>query len=291
MKKTYLTTALMLAAVSGSLMAQTVVTVNGTKIDSSQIDAVVSNLRQNNKQVQDSPALREEVARRLAVSTVIAQEAKRLKLDQSEQFKKFSAEARANAKQQGADKQPSFPQEWALFETDLLNRAYMAEIAGKNPVSENDVRQTYAQMTDFYKGSQEVQLGEILTRSEGDAQKAYGELQAKKSFKSVAGKYTINPQAKKSGGIAPGYIPLKDLAQSEPGIFDAVKDLKKGAYTAPIRSDDGQAYAIFYINDSREARLPAFDTMKGQLADQLQQARIAKSIDDLMKKADIKPAK
>ena len=66
MKKTYLTSALMLAAFSGSLMAQTLVTVNGTKIDSKEIDAQVKMLQsQSNGQLQDSPALRQNLSDRI----------------------------------------------------------------------------------------------------------------------------------------------------------------------------------------------------------------------------------
>ena len=43
--------ALLLAALSGGLMAQTVVTVNGTAIDSSTVDTVVQNLKQGNPQL------------------------------------------------------------------------------------------------------------------------------------------------------------------------------------------------------------------------------------------------
>ena len=56
MKPTYIAAALSAARVSGSLFAQTVVTVNGTKIDSSElyrrVQAVVAG---SQGQVQDSP--------------------------------------------------------------------------------------------------------------------------------------------------------------------------------------------------------------------------------------------
>ena len=78
MMKNIRLSALLLAALSGSLMAQTVATVNGKAIDSSEIDAVVQNLKQGNPQLQDGPQLREEITRRLVVSTAVAQEAHRV---------------------------------------------------------------------------------------------------------------------------------------------------------------------------------------------------------------------
>ena len=172
MMKNIRLSALLLAALSGSLMAQTVATVNGKAIDSSEIDAVVQNLKQGNPQLQDGPQLREEITRRLVVSTAVAQEARRLKLDQSNEFKQISDQALANAKKDGADKKPTFKQEWALFQNDLLNRAFMSDVLQKNPVGDADVNKAYQDMSAYYKGTQEIQLGEIMTRNEADAKKA-----------------------------------------------------------------------------------------------------------------------
>ena len=282
MMKNIRLSALLLAALSGSLMAQTVATVNGKAIDSSEIDAVVQNLKQGNPQLQDGPQLREEITRRLVVSTAVAQEARRLKLDQSNEFKQISDQALANAKKDGADKKPTFKQEWALFQNDLLNRAFMSDVLQKNPVGDADVNKAYQDMSAYYKGTQEIQLGEIMTRNEADA---------KKAFKTVANKYTINEQAKQTGGIAPGYIPLKDLQQTEPGLFEAIGNLPKGGYSEPMRSQDGALFAIFYVNDKRNVQLPALNQMKEGLAVQLEQDRVAAAVDSLMQKAKVQPAK
>ncbi|MDO4642132.1 MAG: peptidyl-prolyl cis-trans isomerase [Neisseria sp.] len=290
MKKTYLTA--LLALLSANLMAQTIVTVNGTAIDSATIDVVVKNLQQqNNGQLPDSPELRNEVTRRLAVSTVVAQEAKKLKLDQGAEFKQAIEQARAAAKKEGADKQPSFQQEWALYETDLLNQAYFADLTQKNPVSESDLKQAYSKLSNYYKNTQEVQLGEIITNNGADAKKAIGELKAKKSFKDVAAKYSTNPNAKKSGGISNSYIPLKDLQQANPPVYQAVNSLRKGAYTEPPLQGNNGTYAIFYINDKRNVTIPPFEQIKPRLAGQLQEGRITQAVDGLMQKAKIQPAK
>ena len=183
MKKTYLTSALMLAAFSGGLMAQTLVTVNGTKIDSKEIDAQVKLLQsQSNGRLQDSPALRQNLTQRQVTQTLVTQEARRLKLEQSSQYKQALEQARAAAKQDGSDKQPNFKQQWAVYEGDLLAQAYMAYVLGNNPVTDSDVQRAYTDFSNFYKGSQEVQLGEILTRSSTDAQKAEADLKAKKKL-------------------------------------------------------------------------------------------------------------
>ena len=292
MKKTYLTSALMLAAFSGGLMAQTLVTVNGTKIDSKEIDAQVKMLQsQSNGQLQDSPALRQNLTQRQVTQTLVTQEARRLKLEQSSQYKQALEQARAAAKQDGSDKQPNFKQQWAVYEGDLLAQAYMAHVLSNNPVTDSDVQRAYTDFSNFYKGSQEVQMGEIITRSKADADKAIADLKAKKSFKTVATQYTIDPQAKQSGGIPANYIRLKDLEQGAPSIYAAVKDLRKGAYTPTPLQDNNGLFGVFYINDKRAVKVPTFEEAKPAIMQDLQAARVDAAIQALYQKADIKPAK
>ena len=164
MRKTHFTAALVMAALSCSLFAQTLVTVNGQAIDSSVIDGQVAALRAENKQIQDSSQLRQELANRQVISTVIAQEARRRKLDQSAEFKKALEQARADAKKQGADKKPSFKTEWVAFEDDLLGQALAIDVLRKNPVNEQEIKKSYDEFAKFYQGSQEVRLGDHISQ-------------------------------------------------------------------------------------------------------------------------------
>lgn len=290
MKKTYFASAVLFALASGSLLAQTLVTVNGQAIDSSVIDAQVKAIRAENKQVQDTPALRRNLTERQVISTVVGQEAKRLKLDQSAEYKQALQQARAAADKSGAAKKANFKTEWAVFEGELLGQAYAAHVAKQNPVQEKDVKAAYDDFSKFYKGTQEVQLGEIVTNNSADAEKAIADLKAKKSFSSVVKQYSIDPQAKQSGNIPNAYVPLKDLQQSAPPLYDAVKDLKKGGVTAkPLQN--GNLYGVFYVNDRRNITLPTYDQAKNDIGRDLQAARIDASVQALLQKADIKPAK
>lgn len=290
MRKTHFTAALVMAALSSSLFAQTLVTVNGQAIDSSVIDGQVAALRAENKQIQDSPQLRQELTNRQVISTVIAQEAKRRKLDQSAEFKKALEQARADAKKQGADKKPSFKTEWAAFEEDLLGQALAIDVLRKNPVNEQEIKKSYDEFAKFYQGSQEVRLGEIITRTKADGQKAAADLKAKKAFAAVLKQYSIDEKAKKAGGIPQAYVPLKDLQEAAPPLYAAVKDLKKGEATSePLQ--DGNSYAVFYVDDRRDVKVPAFNEIKGSIARDLSTARIDDTMRALLQKADIKPAK
>ena len=290
MKKTYFASALMLALTSGTLFAQTLVTVNGQAIDSSVIDDQVASVRASNPNIQDTPELRQMLTERQVISTVVTQEAKKLKLDQSAEFKAALEQARADAAKQGADKKATFKTEWAVFENDLLGQAFAAHIVRQYPVQEKDVKAAYNDFSNFYKGTQEVQLGEIVTDSSSNAQKAIADLDAKKSFVSVLNQYSIDEAAKKAGGIPKAYVPLKDLQESAPPLYAAVKDLKKGEATSePLQ--DGNSYAVFYVDDRRDVKVPAFNEIKGNIARDLSTARIDDTMRALLQKADIKPAK
>ena len=287
MKKTYFASALMLALTSGTLFAQTLVTVNGQVIDSSVIDDQVASVRAGNPNIQDTPELRQMLTERQVISTVVTQEAKKLKLDQSAEFKAALEQARADAAKQGADKKPTFKTEWAAFENDLLGQAFAAHIIRQFPVQEKDVKAAYNDFSNFYKGTQEVQLGEIVADSNSNAQKAIADLDAKKSFASVLNQYSIDEAAKKAGGIPKAYVPLKDLQESAPPLYAAVKDLKKGAHTkTPLQN--GNLYAVFYVNDRRNVTVPSYEASKNEIGSDLQGARVNAAIQSLLKKASIK---
>lgn len=287
MKKTYFASALMLALTSGTLFAQTLVTVNGQAIDSSVIDDQVASVRAGNPNIQDTPEVRQMLTERQVISTVVTQEAKKLKLDQSAEFKAALEQARADAAKQGADKKPTFKTEWAAFENDLLGQAFAAHIVRQYPVQEKDVKAAYNDFSNFYKGTQEVQLGEIVTDSSSNAQKAIADLDAKKSFASVLNQYSIDEAAKKAGGIPKAYVPLKDLQESAPPLYAAVKDLKKGAHTkTPLQN--GNLYAVFYVNDRRNVTVPSYEASKNEIGSDLQGARVNAAIQSLLKKASIK---
>ena len=287
--KAKILTSVALLACSGSLFAQTLATVNGQKIDSSVIDAQVAAFRAENSRAEDSPRLRQALLENEVVNTVVAQEVKRLKLDQSAEYKDTLAKLRAEAKKSGDDKKPSFKTVWSAVEYELNGRAYALHIAKTQPVSEQDAKAAYDNISGFYKGTQEVQLGEVLTDKEDNAKKAVADLKAKKGFDAVLKQYSLNDRAKQTG--APDeYVPLKHLEQDALPLYQAVKDLKKGEFTAvPLKN--GDFYGVYYVNDRRDVKVPSFDELKEQIAGDLQAERIDRAVGALLNKADIKPVK
>ena len=130
MKKTLLAIALM-ASMAG-VSTKTVVTVNGEKIDSAVIDRQVSDLNKQSKgQIKDSPELRERLKQNAIVHTVIVQEAKKRKLDDSAEYKDFIKRTKDEADKRGESKKASFKQDFEDFKEKLENEKLPTRLYGE----------------------------------------------------------------------------------------------------------------------------------------------------------------
>lgn len=282
--------ALAVLACSGSLAAQTIVTVNGIKVDSSDVERRAKIFQQNsNGQVQDGPQLRHAITNELITEILVSQEAKRLKLDKSKDYQTAEAEAMKEIKAQGLDKDKSFKQNWADYQNHLLMMAFAANVFDKQPIGQEQVKRQYEQVRSRYHNAQEVQLGEIFTDKEEQAKAALKELAAKKSFREVAAKYSLSGDAKQTGGIVADYVPLNDLQEINPQVYQAVSGLNKGQYTkTPLQ--DGNIRLIMYVNDKRAIQVPPFEEVKDGIEQSLRNEQLRNAIDALAQKAKIVPA-
>ena len=286
MKKT-LTAAILMAAFVTSASAQTLVTVNGEKIDSSAIDTQVQLIaQQSQRKVTDSQQLRAGLLNRMVTQTLVNQEAKKLKLEQSAAYKDALEKSRASAKQQGADKQANFKQQFAAYERDLLSDTYMYHVVSQNPVGEADVQKFYDEYKARYKGTDEVKLSEIFVSSEADAKAVVADLKKGQNFADVAKAKSVDASAKQSGGANPRYMPLKDLQESAPLVYGAVSKLKKGQYSQAVNAQN--VWAVFKVDDKRAVDVPEFAKMKPAILNQLSNERINNAIGQLYQNADIK---
>ena len=289
--KKHLIAAALLLSLSGFASAQTVVTVNGTKIDSKEIDNEVSMLvKESNNQIQDSPQLRNEITNRLVTRTLLIQAAKKQQLDKDPTYLNLIKQAEAKAKELGDDKKPGFSTQWAIFKDDLLTQAYLANVIENNPIKPEEIQTAYKELVQKYSGVNEVQLGEIITQDAASANKAIAALNAKKDFRTVAKQYTTDENGRKKGGIPDGYVNLKELQENAPTIFEAIKNLKKGQFTAsPIQiQPNSSIHVIFYVNDIRPMEIRSQEDAKPFLARKLQNAVLDKAIEQLYKNANIK---
>ena len=131
-------------------------------------------------------------------------------------------------------------------------------------------------------GGKEFKARHILVEKEADAKAIIAQLKKGGKFEEIAKKSSKDPGSGANGGdldwaAAGSYVPE---------FSEALAKLAKGKMTeTPVKTQFG--YHIIRLDDTREAALPKFDEVKPQIAQQLQQQKLAKYQEDLRAKAKV----
>lgn len=261
MKKNHIAALLLAATISVPALAESIATVNGKSIDKTDLDNAVAVVVQNsNGNVQDSPALRQQVKDTLINREVILQEAQNRKLDQQPAFIKHMEEVRQ----------------------DMLREALFADLVKNIPITDAQLQERYNQTQSKFAGTKDIHARQITVGSEADALKIIDSLKKGAKFDELAKTRSLDPAAKQNGGD----MGWGNLARMEPQLADILKDLKKGQFSSkPMQTRVG--WIIFKVEDIRDAKLPPLAEVKPQIERQLQEEAIAKAVDDLRSKAKI----
>ena len=261
MKKNHIAALLLAATISVPALAESIATVNGKSIDKTDLDNAVAVVVQNsNGNVQDSPALRQQVKDTLINREVILQEAQNRKLDQ----------------------QPAFIKRMEEVRQDMLREALFADLVKNIPISDAQLQERYNQTQSKFAGTKDIHARQITVGSEADAMKIIDSLKKGAKFDELAKTRSLDPTAKQSGGD----MGWGNLSRMEPQLADILKDLKKGQFSSkPMQTRVG--WIIFKVEDIRDAKLPPLTEVKPQIERQLQEEAIAKAVDDLRSKAKI----
>lgn len=162
------------------------------------------------------------------------------------------------------------------------------ELARDIPVSEDEVKQYYDDNMKLYQHEKEIKARYILFRLNPDApqeeiekvsaeaQKVLEEAKKGKDFGELAKKYSQDEATASSGGEL-GYFTAKKL---DPNLWEAALSTKPGEMSGVIRSANG--FGILQVEDSREARTDAFETVKADVEKSL---KLEKAQDIAFKKA------
>ncbi len=246
----------LLAIVAIPAFAQNVATVNGKAIPAARVDQLVKQVVAQGKQT-DSPQLREAIKRDLIGREVLIQEADK----------------------QGYGTRPEVKAQLENTRQSIIINAMLADHVKKNPVKDADIKAEY----DKYKsqvGDKEYHARHILVATEAEAKDLITKLKAGGKFEELA-------KVSKDGSAANG----GDLDWANPGSFvkpfsDAMVALKKGEITqTPVQTQYG--FHVIKLEDSRPAKVPTLDEVKGQIGEALQQKKVAALREDLLKKAKI----
>lgn len=230
--------------------------VNGVSIPQSRVDlAVKTELAQGQA---DTPELRKNIRETLIKRELMIQEADKLHLDKS----------------------PEVLQEMEMAKQSVLINAFLLDYMKKNPISEDVLKQEY-EARKAKLGDKEYNARHILVGTEDEAKAIITQLNKKTKFAKLVAKSKDTGSAAQGGSL--GWAVPSNFV---PPFAQALQSLKKGEYTkVPVQSQFG--WHVILLDDERALKVPAFEEVKPQLQQRLQQQAIQKAIADLLAKAKV----
>ena len=252
-----LATAAVLSTAVPFASAQNVAIVNGKAVPTSRVDTLAQQIARSGRPV--TPEMQTQLRDEVIAREIFIQEAQKQGLDGSEDFKV----------------------QMELARQTLLIRELFGNYQKNNPVSDAEVKAEYDKFVANNSGK-EYHARHILVEKEDQAKAIIAQIKKGAKFEDIAKKSSKDPGSAAKGG---------DLDWANPGNFvaefsDALTKLAKGKMTeTPVKTQFG--YHIIRLDDVRDAQLPKFDDVKAQVAQQLQQQKLAKYQEELRAKAKI----
>lgn len=238
------------------LAADPVATVNGTAIPAARVEAMIA--AQRAQGAPDNAQMRDAVRELLIRQEVLSQEAAR----------------------KGMEKRAEVQTQMELARQGIMIKAYLQDYVKAHPVAEAELKKEYDAIT-AQLGDKEYKPRHVLVETEEQAKSVIARLQGGTKFEELA-KESRDPGSRERGG---------ELGWSNPGMFvkpfsDAMVKLEKGKYTAtPVKSDFG--YHVIQLDDMRTLQPPAYEEVKPQLQQRLQQQKVEKHVQELRAKAKV----
>ena len=185
------------------------------------------------------------------------------------------------AQKRGLEGSADYKTQMELARQTILIRELFADYQKNNPVTDAEIQAEYDKFVANNSGK-EYKASHILVDKEADAKAIIASIKKGAKFEDIAKKQSKDPGSGAKGG---------DLDWANPGSYvgefsDALVKLEKGKMTdAPVKSQFG--YHVIRLDDVREAELPKLADVKPQVAQQLQQQKLAKFQEDLRTKAKV----
>ncbi|HVE50082.1 MAG TPA: peptidyl-prolyl cis-trans isomerase [Casimicrobiaceae bacterium] len=182
------------------------------------------------------------------------------------------------AKKKAMDKNADVKTQMDLASQTILVRAYVNEWVKNNPIPDAELKKEY----DTIKGQigdKEYKVAHILVEKEDEAKQIVTELQKGGKFDEIAKSRSKDPGSKDKGG---------DLDWNAPANFvkpfgDAMTKTEKGKFTpVPVQTQFG--WHVIRVDDVRDAKVPPFDEVKGQIGQRMQAQWLDRYLRDLRQK-------
>jgi peptidyl-prolyl cis-trans isomerase C len=244
-------------AVAFPAAAQNVAIVNGKPVPKSRVDVLASQIARSGRPV--GPELQNQLKDEVIIREIFMQEAQQRGLDASDDFKA----------------------QMELARQTILIKELFTDFQKKNPVSDADIQAEYDKFVAANSGK-EYHVRHILVEDEAKAKKIIADLKKGAKFDELAKKQSKDPESGKKGGDLDWATPSSFV----PEFSQAMVKLDKGQTTQePVKSNFG--WHVIRVDEVREAQLPKLEEVKPQIAQQLQQQKLAKFQEDLRGKAKV----
>lgn len=258
MKKVILT-AVTAAALGMALpaVAQNVAIVNGKPVPKTRVDMLTQQLTKAGRPV--SPEMQGQLKDEVIAREIFMQEAQKRGLDASDDYKA----------------------QMELARQTILIRELFADYQKNNPVTDAEIKAEYDKFVNA-NGGKEFKARHILVEKEDEAKAIIANLKKGQKFEDIAKKQSKDPGSGANGGD----LDWATAASYVPEFAEAMIKLKKGETSqAPVKSQFG--WHVIRVDDIREAQLPKLEEVKPQIAQQLQQQKLAQFQENLRKSAKV----
>ena len=242
--------------------AQNIAIVNGKAVPKARVDAMIDQIIKSPQQpgqppMTRSPELEQKVKDEIVLREIYIQEAERLGLQRSADYKTQMEFARQS----------------------ILIRALFTDAEKKLGTTDAEARAEYDRIK-ASNGDKEYRARHILVEKEEDAKALIAQIKGGAKFEDLAKKNSKDPGSAENGG---------DLDWANPGNYvpefsAAMTKLQKGQVTdTPVKSQFG--FHIIKLEDVRAVQFPAFEEVKEQIVQRQNQVKVSKFREDLKNKA------
>jgi peptidyl-prolyl cis-trans isomerase C len=236
-------------------LAQNIAIVNGKAVPQSRVDNLLHQAERAGQKV--GPEMQAQAKDQVVLREIFAQEAER---------KGIAASADYRAQRE-------------LARQSILIRELFDDFRKSHPVSDAEAKAEYDKFKAQVSGT-EYRARHILVESEDEAKKLIAQIKAGAKFEDLAKKFSKDPGSGANGGDL-------DFAKADsyvPEFGQALTKLKKGEMTeVPVKTQFG--YHIILLEDTREAQFPAFEDVKPQIVQRLEQVKLQDYQESLRKAA------
>ncbi len=235
--------------------SQNIAIVNGKPVPKARMETLLLQATRAGQPV--TPEMEQQAREQLVLREIFAQEAEKRGIGASKEFRA----------------------QMELARQSLLIRELFEDHKRKNPVTDAAAKAEYDKFKAQASGT-EYRARHILVEQEAEAKALIAQIKGGASFEELAKKNSKDPGSGANGG---------DLDFAKPDAYvpefgQAMAKLQKGQMTdAPVKSQFG--WHIIRLEDTREASFPAFDDVKAQIKQRIEQMQAQNFQEELRKRA------